>query len=263
MDLPAVTDALPRLREIVATLRAPEGCPWDREQTHTSLRGNLLEEAYETIEAIDREDYPHLAEELGDLLLQVVLHSQIAEEAGRFNFDEVARGISDKLVRRHPHVFGESQVGDTAGVLRQWDEIKRRERGYTTESLLEGVSVALPALLRAQKIQKRAAQAGFDWPDPTPVLAKVREETEELAEALAAGKSDAVAEEIGDLLFTAVNLARKAGLDAEVTLARATAKFAHRFQAAERAANERGDQFSALSLGEQEALWQAAKNGPT
>lgn len=259
MDAPASGDTLLRLRQIVAALRGPEGCPWDREQTHASLRGHLLEEAYETVEAIEREDTPHFCEELGDLLLQVVLHAQIAEDAGDFDLDQVARSIADKLIRRHPHVFGDSSVKTTAGVLVQWDEIKRQEKGYTTESLLEGVSSALPALMRAQKIQKRAAQVGFDWPTSAEVLAKVREETAEIAEALAAHAPAAVADEIGDLLFTAVNLARREGLDAEVTLAAATAKFARRFQAMERAARERGDQFADLSLAEQETLWQTAK----
>ncbi len=253
-------DSLVRLRGIVDRLRGPEGCPWDREQTHATLRGALLEEAYETVEAIDRADHLHLAEELGDLLLHVVLHARIAEESGHFDLETIAHGICEKMIRRHPHVFGESPAADTGEVLRRWDEIKRQEKGYTTESLLEGVSQALPALMRAQKIQKRAAHAGFDWPAAADVIEKVREETGEIQAALEEGNTEAVADEIGDLLFSAVNLARKAGLDAEVTLEHATGKFIRRFQEMERAAVTAGHKFSELPLPEQERLWQSAKN---
>src|SRR5882762_1897774 len=152
-----------QLRAIVARLRAPDGCPWDREQTHASLRAGLIEEAYEVVEAINTGDDANLCEELGDLLLQSVLHAQIAVEEGRFNFDDVARGIAEKLIRRHPHVFGEDRCADSAAVLKRWDEIKRAEKGHETASALEGISPGLPALMHAEKVQKKAARAGFDW----------------------------------------------------------------------------------------------------
>src|SRR5215210_72024 len=181
-------NALNNLLSIVAKLRAPDGCPWDREQTHESLRSGLIEEAYEALEAIDRKDDAHFREELGDLLLQVVMHSQIAAEEGRFDFDAVARDIAEKLVRRHPHVFGENRLADSDAVLKQWDEIKREERdrkGVSMQpSVLDGVSTALPALMRAEKIQKRAARVGFDWEDVREVVSKLREEIDELEETL-------------------------------------------------------------------------------
>ena len=173
-------------------LRAPGGCPWDAEQTHASLVPNLIEEAYETVDTIQRGDHEHLKEELGDLLLQVVFHSELAEEAGHFNLDDVARGISDKLVRRHPHVFAHSDAATSDAVLQQWDEIKRAEKGDEEQPFLHGIGKGLPALLRAAKLQKKAAKVGFDWPDEAGVLAKLREELDELEAALAAGDSAAV-----------------------------------------------------------------------
>src|SRR5690606_13661210 len=187
---------LERLRAIMHRLRAPGGCPWDAEQTHASLVPNLIEEAYEAVDAIQRDDHGHLQEELGDLLLQVVFHSEIASETRRFDFDEVARGISDKLVRRHPHVFGQSEVGGTEGVLKQWDEIKRAEKGDSERPYLYGVGKGLPGLLRAAKLQKKAAKVGFDWPVETGVISKIHEELLELQSAIDAQDMEGISEEL-------------------------------------------------------------------
>jgi len=201
-----------RLRSIMHRLRAPGGCPWDAEQTHESLLSNLIEETYETVDTIKRGDWNHLKEELGDLLLQVVFHSELAEEAGRYNFDDVVRGVSEKLVRRHPHVYGDSNVEDTDGVLNQWDDIKRQEKGGEQKAYLDDVGKGLPSMLRAAKLQKKASKVGFDWPDDQGVMNKIREELSEVdveLEALVGGdasKRGDFAEEIGDLLFSVVNL---------------------------------------------------------
>ena len=250
------------LRTIVARLRAPDGCPWDREQTHASLRGGLLEEAHEVVEAIDEADDAHLREELGDLLLQVVMHSQMASETGRFDFDEVAREISEKLVRRHPHVFGDTQIEDTGGVLKQWDAIKRAEKGNREESLLDGVSTALPALIRAEKITKRAARVGFDWENAAQVIEKIHEELAETEEALAeagAERQDRIEEEVGDLLFAVANLARKVKVEPEVALRRATGKFIRRFQKIEAVLREHGQRAEECTLAEMDAIWNEIK----
>ena len=249
-----------QLVAIVARLRAPGGCPWDREQTHASLRGGLLEEAYEVVAAIDASDDENLSEELGDLLLQSVFHAQIAAEEGRFTFDEVARGIAEKLIRRHPHVFGEDHCADSAAVLRRWDEIKRAEKGRTApESVLDGIPGALPALMRAEKVQKKAAKVGFDWDAAGPVIAKVREELAEVEAAIAGREPDALEEEIGDLLFSVVNLARKLRIDAEVALHRATNKFIARFRAVEALAHARSLEIGKLTLPELDVLWDEIK----
>lgn len=245
-----------RLRAILHRLRAPGGCPWDAEQTHESLVPNLIEEAYETVDAIRRDDIPHLREELGDLLLQVVFHSELASERGDFDLDEIARGISEKLIRRHPHVFGASGADDTESVLRQWDEIKRAEKGTEDEAFLHGIGQGLPALLRAAKLQKKAAKVGFDWPDEGGVTDKIREELDEVA---AADSPEAAAEEIGDLLFSVVNLARFRKLDPEVLLAAANRKFEERFGVMEQALKERGIELGDATLDQMEAAWQAAK----
>lgn len=252
---------LERLRAIMHRLRAPGGCPWDAEQTHTSLIPNLIEEAYETVDAIQRADDADMREELGDLLLQVVFHSELAQETGRFDLDEVARGISDKLVRRHPHVFGESDASDSDAVLRQWDAIKRGEKGDTAKPYLHGTGKGLPALLKAVKLQKKAAKVGFDWPDEAGVTDKLLEEVDELRAALSAGDEAAVAEEMGDVLFSLVNLARFRKLDPEVLMAAANAKFETRFAAVEQAMLERGSSLEAASLEEMEAAWVVAKSG--
>lgn len=242
-------------------LRAPGGCPWDAEQTHESLVSNLIEEAYETVDTIQRGDHEHLQEELGDLLLQVVFHAELAEEAGRFNLDDVARGISEKLVRRHPHVYAQSDAKDTDSVLTQWDEIKRQEKGDEKQAYLHGVGKGLPALIKAAKLQKKAAKVGFDWPDQKGVIAKLREELQELEEAIDAKQPDEahIAEELGDLLFSAVNLARFRKLDPEILMSEANRKFEVRFAKMEEALKGQGLTLEDASLDQMESAWQAAK----
>ena len=254
------SEPVTRLRQIVARLRGPGGCPWDHEQTHASLRTALVEETYEVLAAIEANDDPNLREELGDLLLHVVMHSQIAGERGAFNFDAVAAEIGDKMIRRHPHVFGKDQAADSQAVLRRWDEIKRAEKGSTAKTgVLAGLPVALPALMRAQTAQEKAGRVGFDWPSIDQVAAKVDEEIAEVREAAEAGNADAVAEEIGDLLFAAVNLARWHKLDAEGTLNRATDKFVKRFERIEGALQALGRSWEDASFEELDALWKEAK----
>jgi MazG family protein len=248
-----------QLVDIVAKLRGPGGCPWDREQTHTTLRAGLLEEAYEVVEAINNSDDANLREELGDLLLQSVFHAQIAREEGRFDFDAVARGIAAKLIRRHPHVFGDDACADSDAVLKRWDEIKRAEKGDRAESVLDGIPGGLPALLHAEKVQKKAARIGFDWPDAAPVFGKVREELAEIEAEVATGNADAIEDEIGDLLFSVVNLARKLHVNGETALQRATGKFAARFREVEKLGRERGVKLEGMSLAELDVLWDEVK----
>jgi tetrapyrrole methylase family protein/MazG family protein len=249
-------DAIEELCRIVEQLRSPEGCPWDREQTHETLKPHLLEECYELIDAIDTKDDAHLKEELGDLLLQVVLHAQMAAEEQRFTLDDVAQSIADKLVHRHPHVFGEHRLPDSEAVLHQWDIIKRAEK-QERKSVLDGVPKALPALARAQKYQAKAGRVGFDWADAEGAFAKIKEELAEVESA----PNEQIAAEVGDLLFAVVNFARKKKLDAEQLLNGATAKFVDRFQAIERLATERGLDFGSLTLAEMDALWDEVKGG--
>jgi MazG family protein len=257
---PAPGQQLARLRAIMHRLRAPGGCPWDAEQTHLSIVPNLIEEAYETVDAIQRSDYDHLREELGDLLLQVVFHSEIAENAGRFNLDDVARGISDKLVRRHPHVFAESDAHDTDSVLTQWDEIKRSEKGDQEQAYLHGVGKGLPALMRASKLQKKASKVGFDWPSGTGVIAKIREELHELQVAVDEQDPAAVSEEMGDLLFSVVNLARFNHVDPELLMAAANAKFEARFGLMETLLKSQNLTLQAATSEQMEDAWEMAKN---
>lgn len=259
IDCPEDGRQLARLRAIMHRLRAPGGCPWDAEQTHESLVSNLVEETYETVDTIHRGDHEHLREELGDLLLQVVFHSELAEEAGRYNLDDVARGIGDKLVRRHPHVFAASDASDTEEVLRQWDEIKRAEKGHEEKPYLHGVGKGLPALMRAAKLQKKAAKVGFDWPEESGVVEKIREEVAELEAALQAGDDPAVMEELGDLMFSLVNLARFRGADPEVLMTEANAKFERRFDTMERDLKHGGRPLGEATLEEMENAWQSAK----
>jgi MazG family protein len=246
-----------RLREIVARLRAPDGCPWDREQTHASLRGALIEECYEVIEAIERADDANLREELGDLLLHVVMHAQMADERSAFTLEEVAEEVCRKMIRRHPHVFGDKLAQDSAAVLRQWEKIKRTEKGKP-DGALDGLPTSMPALLRAQNAQKKAARVGFDWPDAGPVFEKMQEEISEVRAALAAGDAKAVEDEVGDILFTAVNLARKLHVDAETTLAAATSRFIRRFQAVERELGDR--KMEETPLKELDQIWDRIKH---
>ncbi|MGA3170374.1 MAG: nucleoside triphosphate pyrophosphohydrolase [Chthoniobacteraceae bacterium] len=252
-----------RLRDIVARLRAPGGCPWDREQTHASLRASAIEEVYEMVEAIDAGDDPHFKEELGDLLLQVIMHAQIAGEEGRFDLEGIAAEVSEKLVRRHPHVFGENKLADSDAVLKQWDEIKRVEReskgAPANASALDGVSAALPALMRAEKVQKRAARVGFDWEDLRGVIEKIREEVAEVEEEMEGGNGARLEDELGDLLFTVVNLTRKAKCEAEILLNEATNKFVRRFHALEAEAARQGRKPAEMTMAEMDALWEGVK----
>jgi MazG family protein len=253
-------DQLTRLCAIMHRLRAPGGCPWDAEQTHESIITNLIEEAYETVDAIRSGDFEHLKEELGDLLLQVVFHSEIAGEAGHFTLDEVARGISDKLVRRHPHVFAHSDAATSDAVLLQWDQIKREEKGDAARPYLHNVGKGLPALLRASKLQKKAAKVGFDWPTDLGVLAKIREELLELQAALDCRDLPAVEEELGDLLFSVVNLARFRNLDPELVMARANAKFEARFGEMEQQLAKAGISLDQASPEQMDDAWTKVKN---
>ncbi len=256
-------DPITRLRQIVARLRAPDGCPWDREQTHASLRPALVEETYEVLAAIEANDDANLREELGDVLLHVVLHSQIAGERGAFDFDAVAAEVAAKMIRRHPHVFAEDRARDSASVLKRWEEIKREEKGVSADaSALAGLPAGLPALMRAQKAQGKAAKVGFDWPTVAEVEAKIREEIAEVEAETALGpgqNADAVADELGDLMFATVNLARWHKLDAEATLNRATDKFVRRFQRIEDALRAAGKRWEDATFEELDALWEQAK----
>lgn len=246
-------------QEVVARLRAPDGCPWDREQTHQSLRSDLLEEAYEALAAMDAQDEAAMCEELGDLLLLILLHTQIASEAGEFKMADVLRSIHTKIVRRHPHVFGETRLQDAPQVLRNWERLKAEERaanGKSEAGLLDGAPLALPALAQAQQYQKRAARVGFDWSNLQGVLDKLLEELREVEEA---PDGDAKAAEIGDLLFAVVNLARWYHVDAESALREANARFRQRFAFIESAARAQGRSLAQLTLDEMEQLWQQGK----
>lgn len=244
--------------EIVAHLRAPNGCPWDREQTHESLRKHLLEESYEAISAIDSGNFSDMREEFGDLLLQVILQSQIANEEGQFNINQVIQGIHSKIVRRHPHVFGDLKLEGVQGVLANWEKLKEQERGKKIDGkgLLDGVPIALPALSQAQEYQDRAARVGFDWSEIEGVLEKIAEEIEEVKRA---SDEKELAAEMGDLLFALVNLARWKKVDAESVLRETNMKFKKRFAYVEQGAKKQGRDLSALSLDEMESLWQEAK----
>ena len=252
-------DGLTRLRYVVHRLRAPGGCPWDQEQTHETLIPHVLEEAYEVVDAIKSGDPELICEELGDLLLQPVLHAEIASETGAFDLDRMAHVLTEKLIRRHPHVFGGTSAATSDAVLTQWDAIKRQEKGTEKEGYLHGIGSGLPALMRGQKLQKKAARVGFDWPAAAPVFAKIREEAAELEEAVAEGTSDAIEEELGDLLFSVVNLARKLGVESEAALAAANEKFVRRFHGMERLLDAEGKKLGDLSLAEMDATWDEMK----
>jgi MazG family protein len=260
-----------KLVAVQARLRASKGCPWDREQTHQTLRTYLLEEAYEVLEALDTGNDAKFAEEMGDLLLQIVFHSQIASEEGRFTVAEVIREIHDKMIRRHPHVFGAASAKDSKEVLRNWEQIKAEERRSSkaknesgdhageAQSLLDGVSRALPATLEGFQLTRKASRIGFDWDNVGGVIDKMREETAELEIALNDRDQRKIEEEMGDFLFAAVNLARFVHVDPEIALKKANAKFSRRFRAMEARARESGREFKDLPREEMEALWEAAK----
>ena len=247
---------------IMHRLRQPGGCPWDAEQTHDSIISSLIEECYECIDAIRERDWAHLREELGDVLLQVIFHAEMAQEnpeAG-FGINEVARELADKLVRRHPHVFGTSAVSDAEGVVSQWDAIKRKEHSIEDKPYLQDCGKGLPSLLQTYKITKKVAKVGFDWPDHAGVVEKIREETAEVAETLELPDDDPhVAEELGDLLFVVVNLCRRRKVDPELALFNANRKFERRFNAVESTLKEQGKSLASASLDEMEAAWQLAK----
>ncbi|MDI6774378.1 MAG: nucleoside triphosphate pyrophosphohydrolase [Verrucomicrobiota bacterium] len=248
-----------RLLAIVARLRGKGGCPWDRKQTLRTLMPQLLEECYELMEAVASGNRSHHEEELGDLLLQIVLQAQIRGEQGAFSFDDVARRVADKLVRRHPHVFGGPKVKSARQALKNWEAIKAAEKKDADRSVLDGIPRRLPALLRAHCIQSRVARVGFDWKKTEDVMRKVREEVGELSRAIARGRPAEVREEIGDLLFALVNLSRFRGLDAEDTLQRANAKFARRFQEVERRLRAKRKEPRRCTLAEMDAEWERVK----
>jgi tetrapyrrole methylase family protein/MazG family protein len=252
-----VADDIERIRQlvdVVRRLRSPEGCPWDREQTHASLRATMLEEAYEVLEAIDEQSMPKLREELGDVLLQVLMQSEIAAQSGDFTLGDVADAVREKLVRRHPHVFGSTVVSGSEEVVRNWEALKAAE--YGRESALDGVQRSLPALQWAWSLQRRAANVGFDWPDVDGALEKVREELEELREAPTVEAREA---EFGDLLFTLVNVARKLGMNPEDALRGATGRFEARFRMMEQKARAEGRELKDLEIEELDLYWEAAK----
>ncbi|MEY2196130.1 nucleoside triphosphate pyrophosphohydrolase [Neobacillus sp. BF23-41] len=250
-----------KLREIIAELRSPTGCPWDREQTHESLKKYLIEETYEVIDAINHEDIDHLIEELGDVLLQVMLHAQIGEDDGYFSIDDIIEGLSAKMIRRHPHVFGNGQADNAEEVVRNWQEIKKQEKGEVPSSLLEGVSMALPNLLRAYELQKKAAKVGFDWQEITPALEKVKEELEEFVNELD-GTDEGMARakgEFGDLLFAFVNVARFLKIHPEEALFETNEKFTRRFRFVEEKVKDSGRTFEEHTLEQLDQYWDEAK----
>ena len=256
-----MSEAFDRLTRIMARLRGDGGCPWDREQTHQSLKPYLIEETYETIEAIDSGDMAHLREELGDLLLQIVFHAQMAAERGEFTIEEVARGISEKLERRHPHVFADTRVEGSGEVIRNWEKIKQEEKKESPRaSLLDGVPRGMPALLRARRIQGRASSVGFDWDAADGAFAKAEEELGEFIHAAREGDPARVEEEFGDLLFSLVNVARFFSINPEAALSAATDKFTTRFAAVERKLKEAGKTPGESTLEEMDALWNEVKD---
>jgi MazG family protein len=258
-------EAFERLVEIMARLRAPGGCPWDRKQTFESLRPYLVEETYEALDAIDRQDWDHLAEELGDVLLQIVFQAEIAREKGLFDIDDVVRSITEKLIRRHPHVFGEDAVDTADQVVERWEEIKTKEKAAKglpeSAGLLESVARHQPALLEAFEVGKKAAKTGFDWQRFDELKQKLDEEMDEIAAAAGSGNADDLEGEVGDLLFMAVNIARHLKIHPEIALRRANAKFRSRFAHIERSLAAQDRTPEQASLDEMEALWQEAKGG--
>ena len=253
-----ITDHFAKLCDIVGKLRGPGGCPWDREQTNESLLPALIEEAYEVGEAAHAYDDAHFREELGDLLLLIVMHAQIASEAGRFNVEEIISTVSDKLIRRHPHVFGTSDARDSIAVLKQWEAIKREEKKGDSH-YLSSLPKALPALVRAQKAQSKVARVNFDWKDLRDVVAKIEEELCEVKEAIESQQHKLIADELGDLLFAVVNAARKCKVDAESAMQSATDKFVARFNRLEDELKARGSKLGDVELPEMDAIWDQIK----
>jgi len=255
LSLPEDLSQFATLVDIIARLRAPDGCPWDRKQTHASLRENLLEECYEVLEALDEGDSEKLRDELGDLLMQIVLHTQIATEAGEFELGDVISGINAKLIHRHPHIFGSQKIKDAEEVALNWEVLKREEREADT-SILASVPKQMPALGYSQEIQRRVVQVGFDWEDIDGVIDKL---VEEVGEFKRVDCQERRAEEFGDLLFTLVNIARRLGVDLEAALRQANRRFYQRFTYMEEVCRQRGINFAELSFDEQNALWEEAK----
>tara|TARA_B000000441_G_scaffold59952_1_gene40190 strand:- start:368 stop:1177 length:810 start_codon:yes stop_codon:yes gene_type:complete len=257
-------EPIDRLRAIVRILRGPGGCPWDIEQTQKSLIPNILEEAYEAADAIRSGNKNNVIEELGDLLLQVVMQSEIASESDDFFLEDVAIAISDKLIRRHPHVFGDDQLNDTESVLNKWEEIKRSEKGNQKKYILDGVTNGLPSLIKAHEIQKKVEKVGFDWPEARSVIPKIREELDEVEEAINEGganqQNENLAEEIGDLLFAVTNLTRKIGMDSESLLAAANQKFINRFNEVEKILEKQGTNVVEADIQCMEKAWEKVKN---
>jgi tetrapyrrole methylase family protein/MazG family protein len=259
MSHPTEQGRFDRLMEIMRKLRAPGGCPWDAEQSHESLKRYLLEEAYEVIEAIDAGDAGHLKEELGDLLLQPVFHAAIAEESGAFTMNQVLDAINDKLVRRHPHVFGEEVIESSQAQVANWEKIKKGEKGEERKSALSGIPPALPALMQAQKITEKAARVGFDWEHTDQVFAKVMEELHEFEEAMLSGDQKEMEAELGDLLFAIVNLGRFLSIDPEEALRKTIGRFTKRFGHVEESLHARGMALQSATLEQMDKLWEEAK----
>ena len=265
-DTTAPASAFLKLIDVMSKLRNPEsGCPWDLEQSYSTIAPYTIEEAYEVADAIERGDMTDLKEELGDLLFQVVFHSQMAAEDGAFDIADVTSGIADKMVRRHPHVFESPDARSSTEQTRAWERIKADERASKASdvnpSALDGVALSLPALLRAEKLQNRAARVGFDWAEAEPIFDKLAEETQEVRDAIQSGIRDDIEDELGDLLFVAANLSRRMDVDPEQALRRANAKFERRFRAMEAEATADGVNFADLTLDEQESYWQRVKRG--
>lgn len=246
--------------QLIETLRGPNGCPWDKEQTPQSLRKFLVEEAYEALHAIDEEDWDELAGELGDVLLQIGLHAQIGKENGRFDIDDVCRKINEKLIRRHPHVFGDREVSGSDEVVRNWQQIKDEERGKTQDhSALDNTTPSLPALMYAMEVSRKAARAGFEWPDVEGVFDKMHEEIDELKTAIAEGKTQNVEDELGDLLFTIVNIGRWVKVEPEEALRKMVKRFITRYRAMEDQARQDGMSTASLSAEQWDSYWNNAK----
>lgn len=254
-----MSENLDKLINIIEKLRAPDGCKWDREQTHVSLKQNFIEETYEALDAIDANDMPHLKEELGDVLLQVILHAQIAKEEGAFDIDDVADGISKKLVHRHPHVFGDVKVSSTQEILDNWEKLKKEEKPHR-KSVMDGVSASLPSLFGAYKISKKAVKVGFEWPNIDSLYECVYSELDEFKEAIDEGNQEHIEEEMGDILFAIVNLARWYKINPEIALANANKKFMKRFRKMEELSEKSIEE---NSIEEFDKLWKAAKRSLT